>query len=363
MGDSTPHTAENCIDLTRNLVVWFRCSARDLPWRHDRTPYRVWLAEVMLQQTRTETAIPYYARFLERFPSIESLAKASLEEVLKVWEGLGYYARARHLHAAARQVVREHGGRLPETFEELIALPGVGSYTAGAVASIAFGAPVVALDGNASRVLSRRFAVAGDPRRAVTRKRLETLAQACLLAECPGVFNEALIELGATVCHPRNPECGRCPLANACRAHAQGREEAFPQRAPRRPVPHYDVTAAVLTRDGTVLVTQRERDDFLGGLWEFPGGRQEDGETLAQCLRRELQEELGIEVAIGEPLLRFGHAYTHFRITLHVFRCELLRGVPQCLECAAVRWARPEELDALPMSVADRRIADLVQLE
>ena len=354
---------EDCADLARDLIPWFQRHGRDLPWRHRRTPYRVWLAEVMLQQTRVETAIPYYARFLERFPTVEALALAPLEEVLKIWEGLGYYARARHLHAAARQVVGEYDGRLPNTFEALIGLPGLGPYTAGAVASIAFDVPVIALDGNARRVLSRLFAVAGDPRRAATRKRLEALAEDCLPVESPGLFNEALIELGATICHPRNPECDHCPLVGACQAHAQGLEEAFPQRAPRRPVPHYHVTAGVVMRNGVVLVTQRERDDFLGGLWEFPGGKQEDGEDLTQCLVRELEEEVGIEVAVREPLLRFDHAYTHFHITLHTFRCELVRGVPQCLECADVRWVEPAELADLPMSVADRRIADWIQNE
>jgi A/G-specific adenine glycosylase len=317
----------------------------------------------MLQQTRTETVIPYYARFLERFPTVETLAQAPLEEVLKVWEGLGYYARARNLHAAARQVVEAYAGQLPDTFEVLVTLPGLGPYIAGAVASIAFGVPVVALDGNARRVVSRLFAVAGDPRRAATKKRLQTLTQACLPAGRPGLFNEALIELGATVCHPRNPECDRCPLAGACQAHAQRQEEDFPRRVPRRAVPHYHVTAGVVMQDGLVLVTQRERDDFLGGLWEFPGGKQEDGEDLVQCLARELEEEVGIEVAVGESLLRFDHAYTHFRITLHAFLCRLIRGEPRCLECANVRWVEPAELGDFPMSVADRRIADWIQNE
>jgi A/G-specific adenine glycosylase len=361
MEDPTGGMAINYTDLAQDLIAWFQLHARDLPWRHNRTPYRVWLAEVMLQQTRVETVISYHAEFLERFPTLHSLAASSLEDVLRVWEGLGYYARARNLHAAARQVVERYEGQLPDAFEELIALPGLGPYTAGAVASIAFGEPVIALDGNARRVLSRLFTVDGDPRRAATRKELESRARACLPPDRPGLFNEALIELGATVCHPRNPECDRCPLADTCQAHAQGREEAFPERAPRRAVPHYDVTAAVLIRDGKVLLAQREQDDFLGGLWDFPGGKQEDGEDLVQCLQREMEEELGIEVAVGERLLHLDHAYTHFRITLHAFRCELVRGVPQCLECADVRWVEPAELGDFPMSVADRRIADWIQ--
>ncbi len=344
--------------LTDRLLNWFAHEARRLPWRQDRTPYRVWVAEVMLQQTRVETVIPYYERFLARFPTLKALAEAPLEEVLRVWEGLGYYTRARHLHAAARRVMAEHGGHLPDTCEGLLALPGFGPYTAGAVASIAFGRPVVALDGNSRRVLSRLFAVEGDIRRGPTRRRLEELARSLLPPDRPGAFNEALMELGATVCLPRAPHCGRCPLSDGCQARREGRQGELPTPSRRRSIPHYDVTAGVLLReDGRVLVARRNADDFLGGLWEFPGGKREAGETLPECLARELQEELGIQVEVGEPLLTLEHAYTHFRITLYVFLCRLRAGEPHCLDCAEVRWVAPEELDGLPMSVTDRRIA------
>jgi A/G-specific adenine glycosylase len=348
--------------LSDRLLDWFSHHARDLPWRRDRTPYRVWVAEVMLQQTRTETVVPYYQRFLARFPTLAALAAAPLEQVLKAWEGLGYYARARYLHATARQVVGELEGRLPGTYEELLALPGLGPYTAGAVASIAFGQPVLALDGNARRVLARLFAVEGETRRPPVRRRLEDLARSLQPPDRPGPFNEALMELGATICSPRTPRCDRCPLNDHCLAHRWGREEAFPTRSPRRAIPHYDVSAAILPRkDGHVLVARRELDDFLGGLWEFPGGKREEGEDLAECLVREMQEELGIEVEVGEELLVHRHAYTHYRVTIHAFRCSLLAGEPRCLECADFRWVRPSDLDALPMSAADRHIARAVQ--
>jgi len=340
------------------LFAWFEGCARDLPWRHDRTPYRVWVSEVMLQQTRVETVVPYYKRFLTQFPTVEALAEASLEEVLKVWEGLGYYARARRLHVAAQRIVSANGGRLPDTFEGLLDLPGVGRYTAGAIASIAFGRDVAAVDGNARRVLCRVFGVQEDVTRLATKRKLEALAMGLLPRGRAGAFNEALIELGATVCTPRAPSCDRCPWRDFCWAYAEGVQEALPVRCSPEPIPHYDVAAAATIRaDGRVLVAQRNTDDMLGGLWEFPGGKCEDGESLSECLAREMREELSVEIEVGEQLVVVKHAYTHFRITLHAFCCRLKGGEPRCLDCAAFRWVLPSELDTLPMSVADRKIA------
>jgi A/G-specific adenine glycosylase len=350
--------------LASHLLAWFARSARDLPWRRERTPYRVWVAEVMLQQTRVETVLPYYARFLARFPTVQVLAQSPLEDVLKLWEGLGYYARARNLHAAARQVVTLRDGRLPGTFEELLTLPGIGRYIAGAVASIAFGRDVAAVDGNVRRVLSRVFEIREDVTRAAVQRGLEALAIDLLPPGQAGLFNEALMELGATVCLPRTPRCDRCPLCELCQGHAQGQPETLPVRRPRKRVPHYDVTAAVTVGpDGRVLVAQRRADDMLGGLWEFPGGKREPGETLPECLTREMREELDVEVEVLEgdsPLIVIKHAYTHFRITLHAFRCRLVSGELRCLDCAAFRWVDVTELDALPMSVVDRKIAQML---
>jgi len=344
--------------LAGRLLAWFARRARDLPWRQGRTPYRVWVAEVMLQQTRVETVVSYYERFLARFPSVQALASAPLEQVLKAWEGLGYYARARNLHTAARQVVTAHGGQLPDTFDGLLALPGVGRYTAGAVASIAFGRDVPAVDGNARRVLCRVLEIREDVTRRATQASLETLTASLLPAGQAGAFNEALMELGAAVCTPRSPHCDRCPLCDLCQARARGDPESLPMRRPRKPVPHYEVAAAVTIRDdGRVLLAQRNADDMLGGLWEFPGGKREDGETLPECLAREMREELAMGIEVGELLAIVRHAYTHFRITLHAFHCHWVDGEPRCLDCAAFRWVLPDEMDALPMSVADRKVA------
>jgi A/G-specific adenine glycosylase len=345
-------------DFAQCLLAWFATEARDLPWRRDRSPYRVWLAEVMLQQTQVDTVAPYYERFLVHFPTIRMLAKAPLEKVLKLWEGLGYYTRARNLHAAARQIVAQHSGQIPDTFEALLALPGVGRYTAGAIASIAFGRDVPAVDGNVRRVLARVFAIREDVSRSAVQRKLEALAADLLPAGQAGTFNEALMELGAIVCTPRAPRCGHCPLRELCQAYTTGEQETLPVKRPRKQTPHYDVAAAVtLDQDGHVLVAQRNADDMLGGLWEFPGGKREDGETLPECLAREMREELDVEVKVGELLTVVKHAYTHFRITLHAFRCRVMKGEPCCRDCAAFRWVSPAELDALPMSVADRKIA------
>jgi A/G-specific adenine glycosylase len=342
--------------LAKRLLAWYEDHRRDLPWRRTRDPYRIWVAEVMLQQTRVETAIPYYHRFLECFPTVEHLARASLDEVLKVWEGLGYYARARNLHAAAQIVVASHGGELPHTWEELLALPGIGPYTAGAILSVAFGQEVPALDGNARRVLCRLFNVDQDPRRPAAQRRLWTLAHELLPPSQAGAFNQALMDLGTLICTPRNPSCGTCPLTDLCQARQLKRQGELPVRAPRRAIPHRDVTAGVIWKGDRLLIAQRLPQGLLGGLWEFPGGKQEAGESLPHCLQREIREELGIEIEVGELFLTLQHAYSHFRITLHVFRCRYKGGQPQALDCADWRWVPVDELPRFAFPVADQKI-------
>jgi A/G-specific adenine glycosylase len=338
------------------LLAWSHAQRRDLPWRGERDPYRIWVSEVMLQQTQVQTVIPYYARFLSRFPTLRSLAEADLEEVLKVWEGMGYYARARNLHRAAQRVMEHHGGQLPADREALLALPGIGPYTVGAILSLAFGQDMALLDGNARRVLSRLFAIDDDPRSAATRQRLWNLAETLLPPGQAGPFNEALMDLGATVCTPRDPCCGGCPLSEVCQGYQSGGPKRYPARVPRRPLPHYDVAAGVIWRGDQLLVSKRHTDDLLGGLWEFPGGTRESRETLEECLVREIWEELGIEIAVGELMMTVRHAYTHFRVTIHVFHCRYLSGEPQALGCADWRWVRPDELDGFAFPAADHRI-------
>jgi A/G-specific adenine glycosylase len=349
--------------LPARLLEWFAAHGRDLPWRRTRDPYALWVAEIMLQQTQVQTAIPYYTAFLRRFPTIAALAAAPLGEVLRQWAGLGYYARARNLHAAARQVVAEHGGRLPDDVAALRRLPGVGEYTAASLASIAFGRPEAAADGNIFRVLARVYALAVDVRAPAARRRLWALARAQAAGVPPGRtgdYNAALMDLGATICVPRAPRCPECPLRRLCAARRLGLQDEIPLRARRAATPHHDVTAGVIWRRGRVLIAQRPADKLLGGLWEFPGGKVEPGETLAECLARELREELGIRVTIVRPLVTLAHAFSHFRITLHVFVCRHAGGRPRPLHVADCRWVRPDELGGYAFGATDRQVAALV---
>ncbi len=330
---------------------------RPLPWRENRTPYRVWVAEIMLQQTQAQTVIPYFERWMARFPTIEALAQADLDEALKLWEGLGYYARCRNLHRAAQIVVERYGGQLPADRAALRALPGIGPYTVGAILSLAFGQDAALLDGNVRRVLARLFALADAPQAAATRRKLWALAESLLPPGQAGPFNEALMELGATICVPRTPRCGLCPLRLLCRGYATADPEAFPPPTRRVSVPHRVVTAGVIWRDDRVLITQRPLDGLLGGLWDFPGGKCESGESLPECLKRELSEELCIEVDVGDELIVVQHAFTHFRITLHAFECRYRSaGEPIAVDVRDWRWVTLDELDQYAFPVMDQKV-------
>jgi len=336
------------------LLAWFDASRRNLPWRRARDPYRVWISEVMLQQTRVDQALPYYERFLERFPDVRSLARAPIDDVLRLWEGMGYYSRARNLHRAAKAVVERFGGRLPTDPGELRSLPGVGEYTAAAVASVAFGVPVAAVDGNVIRVISRLHADDGVPSVARVRRRIGERAADLLDRERPGDWNEAMMELGATVCMPRSPSCDACPLARHCAGLAAGEPTAFPGRRARTAVPHVDVAVGILQRDdGRYLIQRRPENAMLGGLWEFPGGKCEPGEPPEAACRRELREELGIEVEVGPRVAEIPHAYSHFRITMHAFRCTIVGADPE-----PGTWVTREELSGYAFPRANRKLIE-----
>lgn len=349
-------------ELAARLLAWWDEGHADHPWRLQRDPYAIWIAEVMLQQTQIATVIPYYERWMARFPDAAALADAPLDDVLKAWEGLGYYSRARNLRRAAQKIVAEHGGVLPRDPEALRALPGIGPYTAGAIASIAFDQSVPVLDGNVIRVLSRLVDLQDDVTETATKKRLWELAASLVPAERPGDYNQALMELGQRVCVPAAPACHVCPAASLCLARARGTQLERPVRPPRGNTPHYDVVAGVIYRDdGAFLIARRPPEGLLGGLWEFPGGKQEEGESLPEALQREIGEELGIDIAVEAPLGRIKHAYTHFRITLHAFEARHVAGEPQNIAVDAHAWVTLGDLDAYAFAVTDRKIIELLR--
>ena len=316
----------------------------------------------MLQQTQISTVIPYFERWMARFPSVQTLAEATLDDVLKLWEGLGYYSRARNMHAAAKVIVAEYGGHLPDTLSELLKLPGIGRYTAGAIASIAFGKQAPVLDGNVIRVFSRLTDFSEDVSKGAAKKKLWQLAGRLVPEERAGEYNQALMELGQQICLPRSPRCRQCPLLNLCHAHQRGSVAQRPVRAPRQPIPHYDVVAGVIWQgekqaaSERFLIAQRPLDGLLGGLWEFPGGKQEKGESLAQALRREICEELGLDITVKQQFAIVKHAYTHFRITLYAFHARANGGAVQDIGVAGHAWVTISDIDDYAFAAADRQI-------
>ncbi len=343
--------------FSTRLLAWYGRHARKLPWREHSDPYSVWVSEIMLQQTRVETVIPYYARWMQRFPGIEALAGASMQEVLSAWEGLGYYGRARNLHKSAQIVMQEYHGRLPEGARQLIKLPGVGRYTAGAIASIAFGQDEPTLDGNIRRVLARHFNVDEDARSTHGEQTLWRLAAEHPPGGRAGDYNQALMDLGACVCTPKSPDCPSCPLMDTCQARRLGIQEQRPVLLAKPAIPHFVVTAAVIQREGRWLITRRPTQGLLGGMWEFPGGKQQEGEDLPACLQREIREELGAEILVGEQIGAYRHAYTHFKVTLHAFQCKLANGEPRPIQVAEVAWVELHDLWRYPMGKIDRQIS------
>ncbi len=342
--------------LSDKLLSWYDENARCLPWRSDPTPYKVWVSEIMLQQTQVETVIPYFQRFMERFPDLASLADAEESEVLQNWEGLGYYSRARNLHKAARLIVNDFNGQIPADIEALKSLPGIGAYTAGAIASIAFNAPEPALDANIRRVTIRLLDL-HEPPGSKTDAHLWEFARQLLPSARSGDYSQALMDLGSAVCTPTNPLCQLCPLQSECLAFRRGTQSELPVRKPKAKVPHRLVVAGVITHGNDVLLARRPADGMLGNLWEYPGGSlPEETTDLPGALQVMLEKRFGIYVEVGAQVGAFKHAYTHFRITLHAFACQLSAHEPIIL-APGFAWVAIEDLSAYPMGKVARLIS------
>ena len=346
-------------ELRSSLLVWYRQSGRVLPWRRTRDPYAIWASEVMLQQTQVKTVIPYFDRWMKQFPSIESFANADLQAVLKAWEGLGYYARARHFHRAAQQVVQEYEGIFPTDLASVLKLPGIGKTTAGGILSAAFNQPLAILDGNVKRVLARLVALEVPPSRAMSQ--LWEVSETLVDPHNGRDFNQALMDLGAIVCTFKNPACLVCPWRSHCEAYNRGIQSDLPMSESRAPIPHKVIGVAVIWSGQRILIDRRKAEGLLGGLWEFPGGKVEPGETIEQCIKREIQEELAIDIEVGDRLIVVDHTYTHFRVTLNVHQCRHISGEPQAIECDEIRWVTIDELSEFPFPKANLKIIEALR--
>lgn len=343
--------------LRRRLLAWYRRHQRSLPWRETNDPYRIWISEIMLQQTRVDTVIPYYHRFLKTFPDVRTLALATLQDVLKAWENLGYYSRARNIHAASRIIVNQWDARIPDTIEEIKTLPGIGDYSAGAILSIAYGQSLPAVDGNVRRILSRIFAIRKPVDDPGEQKKLRELAAALIPFIRPGDFNQALMDLGATICKAKTPNCASCPIASICRARLLDLQNILPITRKAPGIPHRLAGAAVIyNAESKLLIVQRPATGLLASLWKLPGGFIENGESMKNGLQHRVKKELGIAIRGGKEIACVNHVYTHFRISLHAHDSILLKGEPNALGCQDWQWATPADLKKLPMSKIDRMV-------
>lgn len=336
------------------LLAWYDENKRDLPWRKTEDPYHIWVSEVMLQQTQVDTVIPYFERFIERFPTVESLAEADEEEVLKMWEGLGYYSRARNLQTAVREVKETYGGIVPDNEEEISALKGVGPYTAGAILSIAYGKPVPAVDGNVMRVLSRVLLIFDDISKVKTRKLFEAAVRAMIPDDAASRFNQALMELGAIICTPKSPGCLLCPVRSECRAFHEGVETELPVKAKKKPPKPVPIAVAVLQNaDGHVLISKRSNEGLLANLWEFPNCELESDESPKRQLKHFFEQVWGVTVTLHEQLLQFNHIFSHLKWELDVYRGTLHTEV---MENETVKLVSMNELERYPFSVSHQKI-------
>ncbi len=344
-------------EISSRLLAWYAKAGRDLPWRHTRDPYKIWLSEIMLQQTGVKAVIPYYHRFLDRFPDVRTLSAASVDEVISLWAGLGYYSRARNLHVAAKVVMEENGGEFPCSLENLQGLPGVGRSTAGAILSIAWNQKTPVLDGNVRRVLARLFALEEDPRSSAGEKKLWGWAEALTPEDRPHDYAQAIMDLGALLCLPRRPACDRCPLEGLCRSRALGLAQEIPRRRSRKPVPTRTQIALILCRADRHLVFKRPLEGMLGGLWEFPA-RTVSSEQSPESAAAALLCEFG---GSGEPDFAGGidHAYSHFRLVLRLYRCNLEKS-HRVEEEGERRWLTTEELEQWPLHGAHKKVLPLL---
>ena len=340
----------------KNLLKWFHTNQRKLPWRENRDPYKIWISEVMLQQTQVNTATPYFIKFIKRFPDIKSLANANTQEVLKLWEGLGYYARARNMFRAAQMINQNHGSKIPKDYKDAIKLPGFGDYITAAVLSQAFNLPYPVVDGNVKRVLSRIFLIDSPVNSSNSKNVFKDKAALLLDQVHPGDFNQAKMELGALVCKPNNPLCMNCPVSEYCQAFLENKQTFYPVKIKKKPIPKYKFVVGIIHKNGRVLIVRRKSTGLLGGLWEFPGGKIKKGENTVNACSREMREKVNVTISQTEFVTEIKHAYTHFKIKMEIFKCQYSSGKISLKEHQDFRWITINEISDFPVHRANLKI-------
>jgi A/G-specific adenine glycosylase len=347
--------------IQRRLLDWYHRHQRRLPWREATDPYHIWVSEVMLQQTQIKTAVPCFEKFINRFPNVQQLAAASQQDVLKAWEGMGYYARARNLHRAAELILSKHNGKVPDSWEAIRSLPGVGEYIAAAVLSIAYDQPWAVVDGNVKRVLGRLNKIKDPVNRSSAYKTFKAAAERLLDHRRPGTFNQALMEFGSIRCKPKHPACDTCPIQSFCNAFLDHAVTEYPRRIKTPPRPLHHIAVGVIYKNGRMLITRRKPEGLLGGLWEFPGGKIRKDESPAAACVREIREEVNLNVAIEAHITQVKHAYTHFKIQLEVFTCQYISGKVKLKGPVDYRWITWQEIDQFPFPKANHKFIPLLR--
>ena len=343
--------------IGRELSKWYSTQNHDFPWRENNTPYSIWISEIMLQQTQTLTATPYFLTWMKKFPTVNSVAIADIDDLLKSWEGLGYYQRAHNILSSAQSIMNQHNGFFPKKYDELIELKGIGDYTASAIMSIAYNKPYPAIDGNLKRVIARLYGV--NDLKNIIKKSKERVAD-LMTNQSPSIINQSLMDLGREICKPKKPKCADCPVKKFCIAFNNQLINKFSIKTKTKKIPTFDVSVGLIIKNNHILISKRKKNGLLGGLWELPGGKLIKNENFIDCLNRELKEELDITIKIIKTIGTIKHQYSHFKINMRGFKCKIKSGTPKPLASDSIKWINFNEIKNYAFPKATLKLFDII---